>query len=142
MNTGFSFLHFSQAKLVRYICKQRQCKLSVASGERTPELNSYPRFSDWLYTFNVRPEVVQMEVMPTSKVPSWGAGDWGDLSGELSAKSSLHLRWSRNCPRPPLAPTFALLVPSLECSAHESSCEYPSGVESAVTASRQSSLVV
>uniref|UniRef100_A0A2K5PDJ8 Kinase suppressor of ras 1 n=1 Tax=Cebus imitator TaxID=2715852 RepID=A0A2K5PDJ8_CEBIM len=48
-----------EAKLVRYICKQRQCKLSVAPSERTPELNSYPRFSDWLYTFNVRPEVVQ-----------------------------------------------------------------------------------
>uniref|UniRef100_H0WY28 non-specific serine/threonine protein kinase n=1 Tax=Otolemur garnettii TaxID=30611 RepID=H0WY28_OTOGA len=48
-----------QAKLVRYICKQRQCKLSVAPSERTSELNSYPRFSDWLYTFNVRPEVVQ-----------------------------------------------------------------------------------
>nr|XP_045014537.1 kinase suppressor of Ras 1 isoform X2 [Jaculus jaculus] len=48
-----------EAKLVRYICKQRQCKLSVAPGDRTPELNSYPRFSDWLYTFNVRPEVVQ-----------------------------------------------------------------------------------
>ncbi|XP_004385443.1 kinase suppressor of Ras 1 [Trichechus manatus latirostris] len=48
-----------EAKLVRYICKQRQCKLSVDPGERTSELNSYPRFSDWLYTFNVRPEVVQ-----------------------------------------------------------------------------------
>ncbi|XP_012637057.2 kinase suppressor of Ras 1 isoform X3 [Microcebus murinus] len=48
-----------EAKLVRYICKQRQCKLSVAPSERTSELNSYPRFSDWLYTFNVRPEVVQ-----------------------------------------------------------------------------------
>ncbi|XP_074176350.1 kinase suppressor of Ras 1 isoform X4 [Rhinolophus sinicus] len=48
-----------EAKLVRYICKQRQCKLSVAPGERTSELNSYPRFSDWLYTFSVRPEVVQ-----------------------------------------------------------------------------------
>ncbi|KAK2506610.1 hypothetical protein MC885_015980 [Smutsia gigantea] len=54
-----SFLGSPQAKLVRYICKQRQCKLSVAPGERTAELNSYPRFSDWLYTFNVRPEVVQ-----------------------------------------------------------------------------------
>ncbi|XP_045343939.1 kinase suppressor of Ras 1 isoform X2 [Leopardus geoffroyi] len=48
-----------EAKLVRYICKQQQCKLSVAPGERTSELNSYPRFSDWLCTFNVRPEVVQ-----------------------------------------------------------------------------------
>nr|XP_042138401.1 kinase suppressor of Ras 1 isoform X3 [Peromyscus maniculatus bairdii] len=48
-----------EAKLVRYICKQRQCKLSVAPSDRTAELNSYPRFSDWLYIFNVRPEVVQ-----------------------------------------------------------------------------------
>uniref|UniRef100_A0A8C9MEM7 Phorbol-ester/DAG-type domain-containing protein n=1 Tax=Panthera tigris altaica TaxID=74533 RepID=A0A8C9MEM7_PANTA len=56
---AFSFLGSSQAKLVRYICKQQQCKLSVAPGERTSELNSYPRFSDWLCTFNVRPEVVQ-----------------------------------------------------------------------------------
>ncbi|CAK7291077.1 Kinase suppressor of Ras 1 [Vulpes lagopus] len=48
-----------EAKLVRYICKQQQCKLSVAPGERTPELNSYPRFSDWLCTFSVRPAVVQ-----------------------------------------------------------------------------------
>ncbi|XP_016047020.2 kinase suppressor of Ras 1 isoform X3 [Erinaceus europaeus] len=48
-----------ETKLVRYICKQRQCRLSVAPDKRTSELNSYPRFSDWLYTFNVRPEVVQ-----------------------------------------------------------------------------------
>uniref|UniRef100_A0A8C9UP49 non-specific serine/threonine protein kinase n=1 Tax=Spermophilus dauricus TaxID=99837 RepID=A0A8C9UP49_SPEDA len=48
-----------QAKLVRYICKQRQCKLSVPPSDRTPELNSYPHFSDWLDTFNVRPEVAQ-----------------------------------------------------------------------------------
>lgn len=56
----FSLLDFPQAKLVRYICKQRQCKLSVAPSDRTAELNSYPRFSDWLYIFNVRPEVVQV----------------------------------------------------------------------------------
>nr|XP_035978459.1 kinase suppressor of Ras 1 isoform X3 [Halichoerus grypus] len=48
-----------KAKLVRYICKQQQCRLSVAPGERTSELNSYPRVSDWLCTFNVRPVVVQ-----------------------------------------------------------------------------------
>ncbi|DAA19100.1 TPA: kinase suppressor of ras-like [Bos taurus] len=48
-----------EAKLLRYICKQWHCKLSVAPGERTSELDSYPRFSDWLYTFNVRPDVVQ-----------------------------------------------------------------------------------
>lgn len=49
-----------QARLVRYICKQRQCKLSVAPSDRTPELNSYPRFRDWLDTFNVRPAVAQV----------------------------------------------------------------------------------
>ncbi|EGV94352.1 Kinase suppressor of Ras 1 [Cricetulus griseus] len=59
MKVTFSFLDFPQAKLVRYICKQRQCKLSVTPSDRTAELNSYPRFSDWLYIFNVRPEVVQ-----------------------------------------------------------------------------------
>ncbi|XP_072495836.1 kinase suppressor of Ras 1 isoform X1 [Notamacropus eugenii] len=48
-----------EAKLVRYISKQRQYKLSVAPGERTVELNSYPRFSDWLYTLNIRTDVVQ-----------------------------------------------------------------------------------
>ncbi|GAB1296538.1 Kinase suppressor of Ras 1 [Apodemus speciosus] len=48
-----------EAKLVRYICKQRQSKLSVSPSHRTAELNSYPRFSDWLYIFNLRPEVVQ-----------------------------------------------------------------------------------
>lgn len=55
-----SLLDFPQAKLVRYICKQRQCKLSVSPSDRTAELNSYPRFTDWLYIFNVRPEVVQV----------------------------------------------------------------------------------
>lgn len=45
---------------MRYICKQRQCKLSVTPSDRTAELNSYPRFTDWLYIFNVRPEVVQV----------------------------------------------------------------------------------
>ncbi|XP_036012252.1 kinase suppressor of Ras 1 isoform X3 [Mus musculus] len=48
-----------EAKLVKYICKQQQSKLSVTPSDRTAELNSYPRFSDWLYIFNVRPEVVQ-----------------------------------------------------------------------------------
>lgn len=70
MNPAFlSWAPPPQAKLVRYICKQRQCKLSVAPGERPSELNSYPRFSDWLYTFNVRPEAVQ--------VRGPGRGGWG-----------------------------------------------------------------
>lgn len=74
IQNGFLFPGLPQAKLVRYICKQQQCKLSVAPSERTSELNSYPRFSDWLCTFNVRPEVVQV-----SGLWSWGlerGNDW------------------------------------------------------------------
>ncbi|XP_028937788.1 kinase suppressor of Ras 1 isoform X7 [Ornithorhynchus anatinus] len=48
-----------EAKLVRYISKQRQCKLSVSPRERTAELNSYPRFSDWLDTCDLTTQVVQ-----------------------------------------------------------------------------------
>uniref|UniRef100_A0A8C5F1B4 non-specific serine/threonine protein kinase n=1 Tax=Gopherus evgoodei TaxID=1825980 RepID=A0A8C5F1B4_9SAUR len=46
-------------KLVRYINRQRQCKLSVPLNDRTVELNSYPRFNDWLDLVNVKKEVVQ-----------------------------------------------------------------------------------
>ncbi|XP_033027303.1 kinase suppressor of Ras 1 isoform X3 [Lacerta agilis] len=48
-----------EVKLVRYIGTQLQCKLTVPLNERTAELNSYPRFSDWLYLVNVRKDVVQ-----------------------------------------------------------------------------------
>ncbi|NWI54859.1 KSR1 Kinase, partial [Calyptomena viridis] len=48
-----------QVKLIDYIHRQRQCKLSVPLGDRTAELNSYPRFHDWLDIVNVRKEVVQ-----------------------------------------------------------------------------------
>uniref|UniRef100_A0A8D0L1V3 Kinase suppressor of Ras 1 n=1 Tax=Sphenodon punctatus TaxID=8508 RepID=A0A8D0L1V3_SPHPU len=48
-----------EVKLVRYISIQRQCKLSVPLNDRTVELNSYPRFSDWLYLVNLRKEVIQ-----------------------------------------------------------------------------------
>lgn len=88
--SAFSFLGFPQAKLVRYICKQRQCKLSVAPGERTSELNSYPRFSDWLYTFNVRPEVVQV-------CGPWGLGSGAAVCGSQAkgphAKPRTALLW-------------------------------------------------
>lgn len=43
-----------------YIYRQRQCKLSVPLNDRTKELNSYPRFNDWLDVVNVRKEVVQV----------------------------------------------------------------------------------
>ncbi|NWU16352.1 KSR1 Kinase, partial [Cephalopterus ornatus] len=48
-----------QVKLIDYIHRQRQCKLSVPLSDRTAELNSYPRFNDWLDIVNVRKEVVQ-----------------------------------------------------------------------------------
>ncbi|KAF2979633.1 hypothetical protein EK904_006299 [Melospiza melodia maxima] len=48
-----------KVKLIDYIHRQRQCKLSVPLSDRTAELNSYPRFNDWLDIVNVRKEVVQ-----------------------------------------------------------------------------------
>uniref|UniRef100_A0A8C0FPK2 non-specific serine/threonine protein kinase n=1 Tax=Bubo bubo TaxID=30461 RepID=A0A8C0FPK2_BUBBB len=48
-----------RVKLIDYIHRQRQCKLSVPLNDRTAELNSYPRFNDWLDIVNVRKEVVQ-----------------------------------------------------------------------------------
>uniref|UniRef100_A0A8D2PLL0 Kinase suppressor of RAS SAM-like domain-containing protein n=1 Tax=Zosterops lateralis melanops TaxID=1220523 RepID=A0A8D2PLL0_ZOSLA len=52
-------LWLPQVKLIDYIHRQRQCKLSVPLSDRTAELNSYPRFNDWLDIVNVRKEVVQ-----------------------------------------------------------------------------------
>ena len=49
-----------EVKLIDYIHRQRQCKLSVPLNDRTAELNSYPRFNDWLDIVNVRKEVVQV----------------------------------------------------------------------------------
>ncbi|KAM6049445.1 kinase suppressor of Ras 1 [Chlamydotis macqueenii] len=48
-----------EVKLIDYIHRQRQYKLSVPLNDRTAELNSYPRFNDWLDIVNVRKEVVQ-----------------------------------------------------------------------------------
>uniref|UniRef100_A0A8C5TLH5 Kinase suppressor of Ras 1 n=1 Tax=Malurus cyaneus samueli TaxID=2593467 RepID=A0A8C5TLH5_9PASS len=56
---GSQFLCDLQVKLIDYIHRQRQCKLSVPLSDRTAELNSYPRFNDWLDIVNVRKEVVQ-----------------------------------------------------------------------------------
>uniref|UniRef100_A0A803SM17 Kinase suppressor of ras 1 n=1 Tax=Anolis carolinensis TaxID=28377 RepID=A0A803SM17_ANOCA len=50
-------------KLVRYIGIQLQCKLSVPPSDRSAELNSYPRFSDWLYLVNLRKDVVQVSLL-------------------------------------------------------------------------------
>ncbi|XP_059829475.1 kinase suppressor of Ras 1 isoform X4 [Hypanus sabinus] len=46
-------------KLVKYISKQLQCKRKVPPSERTSELESYPRLSDWFHTINLRKEILQ-----------------------------------------------------------------------------------
>ncbi|XP_051763956.1 kinase suppressor of Ras 1 isoform X2 [Ctenopharyngodon idella] len=48
-----------EVKLMKYICKQLQCKRKVPDTERPPALNSYPRLEDWLRTINVRPELIE-----------------------------------------------------------------------------------
>uniref|UniRef100_A0A673WL30 non-specific serine/threonine protein kinase n=1 Tax=Salmo trutta TaxID=8032 RepID=A0A673WL30_SALTR len=51
-----------EVKLMKYICKQLQCKQKVPETERPQALDSYPRLGDWLRTINLRPELI--EVMP------------------------------------------------------------------------------
>ncbi|XP_072099661.1 kinase suppressor of Ras 1-like isoform X3 [Mobula birostris] len=48
-----------EVKLVKYISKQLQCKRKVPPSERTSELESYPRLSDWFHTINLRKEILQ-----------------------------------------------------------------------------------
>uniref|UniRef100_A0A1A7WPC1 non-specific serine/threonine protein kinase n=1 Tax=Iconisemion striatum TaxID=60296 RepID=A0A1A7WPC1_9TELE len=48
-----------EVKLMKYICKQLQCKQKVPETERLEALNSYPRLRDWLRTINLRPELIQ-----------------------------------------------------------------------------------
>ncbi|XP_017567380.1 kinase suppressor of Ras 1 isoform X4 [Pygocentrus nattereri] len=52
-------LHILQVKLMKYICKQLQCKLKVPETDRPQALNSYPRLGDWLRTINLRPELIE-----------------------------------------------------------------------------------
>ncbi|XP_066551191.1 kinase suppressor of Ras 1 isoform X2 [Amia ocellicauda] len=48
-----------EVKLVKYICKQLQCKRKVPVSERPQALERYPRLVDWLRTINLRPELIQ-----------------------------------------------------------------------------------
>ncbi|KAJ8348707.1 hypothetical protein SKAU_G00272960 [Synaphobranchus kaupii] len=48
-----------EVKLVKYICKQLQCKQKVPESERPPTLEGYPRLGDWLRTINLRPELIE-----------------------------------------------------------------------------------
>ncbi|XP_034034659.1 kinase suppressor of Ras 1 isoform X2 [Thalassophryne amazonica] len=48
-----------EVKLMKYICKQLQCKQKVPETERPEALDSYPRLGDWLRTINLRPELIE-----------------------------------------------------------------------------------
>ncbi|XP_072548016.1 kinase suppressor of Ras 1 isoform X2 [Salminus brasiliensis] len=52
-------IHTLEVRLLKYITKQLQCKQRVPACERSLALDSYPHLVDWLYTVNVRPEVIQ-----------------------------------------------------------------------------------
>lgn len=49
-----------QVKLMKYICKQLQCKQKVPETERPAALDSYPHLRDWLRTINLRPELIEV----------------------------------------------------------------------------------
>lgn len=49
-----------QVKLMKYICKQLQCKQKVPETERPEALDSYPHLGDWLRTINLRPELIEV----------------------------------------------------------------------------------
>nr|XP_029526595.1 kinase suppressor of Ras 1-like isoform X3 [Oncorhynchus nerka] len=48
-----------EVKLMKYICKQLQCKQKVPETERPQALDSYPLLGDWLRTINLRPELIE-----------------------------------------------------------------------------------
>lgn len=49
-----------QVKLMKYICKQLQCKLKVPETERPQALDTYPRLGDWLRTVSLRAELIEV----------------------------------------------------------------------------------
>ncbi|KAJ8280930.1 hypothetical protein GJAV_G00061150 [Gymnothorax javanicus] len=48
-----------EVKLVKYICKQLQCKWRVPASKRPQALDTYPRLCNWLCTVNLRSEIIQ-----------------------------------------------------------------------------------
>ncbi|XP_073674285.1 kinase suppressor of Ras 1 isoform X2 [Garra rufa] len=48
-----------EVKLVKYISKQLEWKQSVPKSDRPMALDSYPRLTNWLYTINLRPELIK-----------------------------------------------------------------------------------
>uniref|UniRef100_A0A3Q3LKN2 non-specific serine/threonine protein kinase n=1 Tax=Labrus bergylta TaxID=56723 RepID=A0A3Q3LKN2_9LABR len=47
-------------KLMKYICKQLQCKQKVPETERPEALDRYPHLRGWLRTINLRPELIEV----------------------------------------------------------------------------------
>uniref|UniRef100_A0A3P8W3H0 non-specific serine/threonine protein kinase n=1 Tax=Cynoglossus semilaevis TaxID=244447 RepID=A0A3P8W3H0_CYNSE len=43
-----------EVKLMKYICKQLQCKHKVPEAERPAALDNFPHLQDWLHTINLR----------------------------------------------------------------------------------------
>uniref|UniRef100_A0A3B4CGC8 non-specific serine/threonine protein kinase n=1 Tax=Pygocentrus nattereri TaxID=42514 RepID=A0A3B4CGC8_PYGNA len=58
-----------EVKLMKYICKQLQCKLKVPETDRPQALNSYPRLGDWLRTINLRPELIELSLDALLQMP-------------------------------------------------------------------------
>ncbi|XP_028322766.1 kinase suppressor of Ras 1 isoform X3 [Gouania willdenowi] len=48
-----------EVKLMKYICKQLQCKQKVPQTERPEALDGYPHLGDWLRTVNLRPDLTK-----------------------------------------------------------------------------------
>ncbi len=46
---------------MKYISKQLEWKQSVPEIDRL-ELDSYPQLTDWLYTINLRPELIEVSI--------------------------------------------------------------------------------
>uniref|UniRef100_A0A8C7ZA47 non-specific serine/threonine protein kinase n=1 Tax=Oryzias sinensis TaxID=183150 RepID=A0A8C7ZA47_9TELE len=49
-----------EVKLMKYICKQLQCKHKVPETDRPEALESYPHLRDWLRTINLRTELIKV----------------------------------------------------------------------------------
>uniref|UniRef100_A0A8C8F146 non-specific serine/threonine protein kinase n=1 Tax=Oncorhynchus tshawytscha TaxID=74940 RepID=A0A8C8F146_ONCTS len=58
-----------EVKLMKYICKQLQCKQKVPETERPQALDSYPRLGDWLRTVNLRPELIELSLDALLQMP-------------------------------------------------------------------------
>lgn len=74
-----------QVKLMKYICKQLQCKQKVPETERPEALDSYPHLRDWLRTINLRPELIEVGPPPIPPTPR-------DCSCHISVDSVCVLR--------------------------------------------------